>query len=546
MKKTFVITAGGTIEKIDSVRSIRNTSSGKLGANIANELKAKYGDECEVYYISNKDSIKPNCEYNWIETDTTLSVKSAIEDLLSKTKVDVFVHSMAVADYFVSGIESDGEFFSTEDLLKSKLSSSNDEIKVVLNKTPKLISLIKGIQPHIFLVGFKLLNDVPEEELFNVGFNLLRKNRCNLVVANDLTTIKAGNHTGMFIVPEKKYEKVVGKENVSKHLVELIDMRAFCKRSNSFLLEGDFEISDEIFNEMKKTGEILYNDGLLPVVEGGTYGNLSIKSPEGFYITGRNVHKGDLTKDIICKIEKVDEIDDQSSVYSKVYYKGKVKPSIDTSIHASIYDKLLEVNSILHIHTDNLYNRPLSSYNYPCGSMEERNSIVSLMDNSNLLIQMKKHGIISCGFNLQECLKEWIKLNDELFLEPLLDPNHPSYLKWVEHRAELNIDNIPECIEFYNHENFYIIKENDVPLGTCYLKTNGDYIDFIIYSDPDFHGKGMNIGKKVLNILKQVEASEGKKLRLNTVNECNVLEYYIKKGFEVSEKQNSLIKMTVK
>ena len=36
--KTVVITAGGTSEKIDNVRKITNSSTGKLGKVIANEL----------------------------------------------------------------------------------------------------------------------------------------------------------------------------------------------------------------------------------------------------------------------------------------------------------------------------------------------------------------------------------------------------------------------------------------------------------------------------------------------------------------------------
>ena len=36
--KKFIITAGGTSEKIDNVRKITNSSSGKLGCIIANTI----------------------------------------------------------------------------------------------------------------------------------------------------------------------------------------------------------------------------------------------------------------------------------------------------------------------------------------------------------------------------------------------------------------------------------------------------------------------------------------------------------------------------
>ncbi len=48
----IVITAGCTSEKIDNVRKITNSSSGKLGMIIANEILNKYEDEIDIiYYI---------------------------------------------------------------------------------------------------------------------------------------------------------------------------------------------------------------------------------------------------------------------------------------------------------------------------------------------------------------------------------------------------------------------------------------------------------------------------------------------------------------
>ena len=40
-----IITAGGTSEKIDNVRKITNSSSGKLGSVIASRLLGKYGEK---------------------------------------------------------------------------------------------------------------------------------------------------------------------------------------------------------------------------------------------------------------------------------------------------------------------------------------------------------------------------------------------------------------------------------------------------------------------------------------------------------------------
>ena len=45
-----VVTAGGVKEKIDNVRSITNSSSGKLGLSIAHYFLIEQPD-CEIIYI---------------------------------------------------------------------------------------------------------------------------------------------------------------------------------------------------------------------------------------------------------------------------------------------------------------------------------------------------------------------------------------------------------------------------------------------------------------------------------------------------------------
>ncbi len=56
----IIITAGGTSEKIDSVRKITNNSSGKLGSIIADTFLNKNDNNIEkIYYICPKNAIKP-------------------------------------------------------------------------------------------------------------------------------------------------------------------------------------------------------------------------------------------------------------------------------------------------------------------------------------------------------------------------------------------------------------------------------------------------------------------------------------------------------
>lgn len=543
-KKVIVVTAGGTIEAIDSVRSIRNSSTGKLGAMIADQMKEEI--DSDIYFVANRYAKRPTVAHHWIETTSVLDVEQKLKALLEETKVDIFIHSMAVADYYVERVEvGDGESVDTSTLSNSKLSSEHEQMAIIMKKAPKLISLIKKWQPLTYLVGFKLLSDTTEENLFSVGFNLLRKNRCNLVLANDLTKIREGNHEGLFIYPEKKYEKVQGKEEIASHMAKLIASRAFCKHSNSIQLSRDSGIPSNVLREMKIVGAQLYLQGVLPDVEGGTYGNLSIRDGHQFFITGRNVHKGNLNEDIVCRIEESQPIEEES-VYAHVKYHGKVKPSIDSAIHASIYEKLPEVHAILHVHTDDLYHRPLSNYNYPCGTMEERDSIVSIMDTEYPVIQMKKHGVIITGDTLFECLEKWKDVCGELSLKPYPKGKKGHiWREWMEHVEQ--VGGISEDLQpkMLNPENYYLIQSMGIIYGLCYvdiLKEEG-IVRFSLYTSEAFQKKGLKIGERTIEILEEVAKSEDLSLELLTKPLCSVVEYYEKQGFVLHSEEESFIKM---
>ena len=91
-----------------------------------------------------------------------------------------------------------------------------------LKPTPKIISLVKDISPSTYLVGFKLLDGVQKEYLIEVAKNLRDKNKCDLVIANDLETIRKGKHLAYLIDKKDNIEKANGKEEIAKKLVKKI------------------------------------------------------------------------------------------------------------------------------------------------------------------------------------------------------------------------------------------------------------------------------------------------------------------------------------
>ena len=231
--KKIVITAGGTSEKIDNVRKITNSSSGKLGMTIANHLLKENGDLI-IYYVCSKNSLRPlDKRIKVIEIDDTINLKKEIENLLLNEKIDYFIHSMAVSDYmtdYVTTIERikasikntsnlEEAFSNIEIINGNKISSYEDNLVIVLKQTPKIISIIKDLSPQTYLVGFKLLDGVSKEELISVAKKLRDKNKCDLVVANDLATIRNGEHIAYIIDKNNEIEESHGKDDIAKKLV---------------------------------------------------------------------------------------------------------------------------------------------------------------------------------------------------------------------------------------------------------------------------------------------------------------------------------------
>mgnify|MGYP003303260327 CR=1 FL=1 len=238
MKYKIIITAGGTIEKIDNVRKITNSSSGKLGCTIANKLIELHEEKVDkIYYICSKNSIKPSHKkIEIVEIIDTNDLEITVKNLLTNNNIDYFIHSMAVSDYtvdYVTTVESltlnitnniDKDVFElicnhNDNLNDNKISSNEENLIIKLKKTPKIISMIKNISPHTYLVGFKLLDNVSEENLIDTAVKLKNKNDCDLVVANDLENIRKGNHKAFIIKTSNNYITASGKEEIAKKLI---------------------------------------------------------------------------------------------------------------------------------------------------------------------------------------------------------------------------------------------------------------------------------------------------------------------------------------
>ena len=222
----ILVTSGGTSEAIDSVRSITNHSTGRLGKIITETLLAAGHEVC---LITTKRTLKleahPNLSIR--EIDNTNDLLVVMQELVKEYQV--LIHSMAVSDYtpvYMTGLDEVKTSSNLEELLDKKNKeakiSSTDEVQVLfLKKTPKIISLVKEWNPAIHLIGFKLLVDVSKDYLIEIARKSLIKNQADLIIANDLTQISANQHRAIF-VENDHLQTVQTKEEIANLLLEKI------------------------------------------------------------------------------------------------------------------------------------------------------------------------------------------------------------------------------------------------------------------------------------------------------------------------------------
>jgi phosphopantothenoylcysteine decarboxylase/phosphopantothenate--cysteine ligase len=176
--KRVLITAGPTIELIDSVRVITNKSTGKTGVLLAAELVSA---GCKVTMVYGPGTTRPPKGANVIPVNTIQEMFDATTKELRRKKFDVVIMAAAAADY------------TTQTQSKAKIKSTKERLVIKLRRAPKIIDQIKRLQKDVFLVGFKAEANVSKQKLIESARNKLRESQADMIIANDIGTKYAKN-----------------------------------------------------------------------------------------------------------------------------------------------------------------------------------------------------------------------------------------------------------------------------------------------------------------------------------------------------------------
>ena len=225
----ILITSGGTTEPIDAVRGISNFASGRLGKICAETFLAAGH---QVFLLAGKNALLPEPQANLtvITIGDTQMLLETMQKLISQ--VDVVIHSMAVSDYrpvYMTDLESLPQPL-TQEALKAfrpqgqakKISSKPDYQLILLEKTPKIISMIKKWKPEIQLFGFKLLAGVSTDELLSVAREKLVSNQADYIIANDSEKIQGDAHEA-WLVSAHDQEKLLTKQAIAQKILQKVE-----------------------------------------------------------------------------------------------------------------------------------------------------------------------------------------------------------------------------------------------------------------------------------------------------------------------------------
>ncbi|MBQ3147839.1 MAG: bifunctional phosphopantothenoylcysteine decarboxylase/phosphopantothenate--cysteine ligase CoaBC [Alistipes sp.] len=169
--KSFLVTAGATIEPIDPVRFISNHSSGKMGYALAESLAAR---GAKVWLVSGRTALDVPAGVERVDVLSAEQMCEACCELWPKC--DGAVMCAAVADYTPAVVA------------EQKIKKGDGDMSIALKRTRDIAATLGKDKGSRLLVGFAMET---ENEMTNAVSKLQRKNM-DFIVLNSLRQAGAG------------------------------------------------------------------------------------------------------------------------------------------------------------------------------------------------------------------------------------------------------------------------------------------------------------------------------------------------------------------
>lgn len=200
-----LVTAGGTREPVDDVRVLSNSSTGRLGARLADTFAAAGHD---VHLLHGHGAVQPRAALTRQVFGSAAELAALLDEHVAGC--DVVLHAAAVSDF-------------VPDRSAGKISSSQDELVLVLRRAPKLIDRLRDLAPDALLVGFKLTSGRTYDERVEISRQLQTRARLDLVVSNDVALVDEHDHEVLLIGAGEPVGRGGGKSAVAAAILEAVE-----------------------------------------------------------------------------------------------------------------------------------------------------------------------------------------------------------------------------------------------------------------------------------------------------------------------------------
>ncbi len=219
--RRILITAGGTRETIDGVRTLTNRSTGHTGAALADYLHEK---GFQVLLLTNKYAEKPKSDVKIDTYETFRDIYNTLKALSQSRQFDMILHAAAISDYSIANIKTpDGEISPGEE----KMSSQYDNISIQLKRNEKILPRLKDLFGNqTAVVGFKLTSTESKEEQAKAIFSLFTEKSVDYVIHNDMNDIKNGMRKFLMTSWEGGQTELESIEQLAEHIAITLDGRS--------------------------------------------------------------------------------------------------------------------------------------------------------------------------------------------------------------------------------------------------------------------------------------------------------------------------------
>lgn len=207
-----LVTAGGTAEPIDAVRSVTNRSSGKMGFAIAAEA-ARRG--ARVTLVAGPTSLPTPHGVERVDVGSALEMREAVLGAFEES--EIVVKAAAVADFRPVN--------ASDRKIKKEQMAEGERMTLELVQNPDILQEISAKKGDRTIVGFA----AESHDVIAAAQRKLARKGCDLIVANDISRTDAGfevdENAVLFVWPNGEVEELplLPKTGVAAQLFDRVE-----------------------------------------------------------------------------------------------------------------------------------------------------------------------------------------------------------------------------------------------------------------------------------------------------------------------------------